>query len=185
MYVQCANVWQKVHIEIWHVLKGKRWSTLGHWASIHWKKPIFVSLFVPSYNGYTADMVLSASQNFNVVNILPSSTWKVIRVAKNQTSGKCSPIKAVWYASQDDFIPAKSHYIQQYLCSIKVLFVSSIAQNIQNSCTNHVIHLLARLFVAHHDLHVDWKNQHWLCMILFLNTKQERRKPATAFAWFY
>ena len=52
MYVQCANVWQKVHIEIWHVLKGKRWSTLGHWASIHWKKPIFVSLFVPSYNGY-------------------------------------------------------------------------------------------------------------------------------------
>jgi len=41
-----------------------------------------MSLFVPSYNGYTPDMVLSVGQNFNVVNILPSSTWKMIRVAK-------------------------------------------------------------------------------------------------------
>ena len=85
MHLQCANIWQKVHIEIWYVLKCKHWSTLGHWASIHWKKAMFMSLFVPSYNGYTPDMVLSVGQNFNVVNILPSSTWKVIRVAKNKT----------------------------------------------------------------------------------------------------
>ena len=82
MHLQCANIWQKVHIEIWYVLKCKHWSTLGHWASIHWKKAMFMSLFVPSYNGYTPDMVLSVGQNFNVVNILPSSIWKIIRVAK-------------------------------------------------------------------------------------------------------
>ena len=64
MHLQCANIWQKVHIEIWYVLKCKHWSTLGHWASIHWKKAIFMSLFVPSYNEYTPDMVLSVVSKF-------------------------------------------------------------------------------------------------------------------------
>jgi hypothetical protein len=145
-----------------------------------------VSLFVPSYNGYTSDMVLSVGQNFNVVNILPSSTWKVIRVAKKPdqwqmfSDKSCLICLSGWFHSSK--VPL---HPTVYLCSIKVPFVSSIAQNIQNSATNHVINLLAQLFVAHHDLHVDWKNQHWPCMILFPKAKQERRKPATAFAWFY
>ena len=103
-----------------------------------------MSLFVPSYNEYTPDMVLSVVSKFQCSQYITKFYMKDDKSGpKNQTSDKCSLIKAVWYAFQDNSIPTKSYHIQQYLCSIKVLFVSSIAQNIQNSGTNHVIHLLA------------------------------------------
>ena len=63
----------------WNVNIGLLWAIEPVFIE---KKAIFMSLFVPSYNGYTPDMVLSVGQNLNVVNILPSSTWKMIRVAK-------------------------------------------------------------------------------------------------------